>query len=308
VQTDASWKINDRHTLRTGFQVQGERTTFNTNSSVLSVDSTGAETSDQPTDIADGGGETGGLYGAYSQDEWRILPAVTVNYGLRLDYVDQFTSEGQASPRINTVWKPTATTTVTAGDSRCFVPPPFELVSPSSIALFANTTAAPAVTQDSTVKAERSDDDEIGIAQVIVPGLTLGVDAYDKRATNLIDEGQFGAPIILSAFNHGRGQRNRVADLCDGRSVDRAEILPRHRRRHRGAAGRHQYRRCRLPDSQRHRRRRGRAAIRDAADDPGRTDATILIAPAPPGKTVPDGVLGRTAKPVSRRPGSWNVR
>jgi outer membrane receptor protein involved in Fe transport len=206
MQTDASWRINEQHTLRTGFQVQGERTTFNTNSSVLPVDSTGAQTSDQPIAIADGGGKTGGLYGAYVQDEWRILPQVTINYGLRLDYVDQYTSEGQASPRINAVWKPTATTTITAGYSRYFVPPPFELVSPSSIALFANTTAAPAVTQDSTVKAERSNYFDIGIQQVIIPGLTLGVDAYYKQATSLIDEGQFGAPIILSAFNYGRGQ------------------------------------------------------------------------------------------------------
>jgi outer membrane receptor for ferrienterochelin and colicin len=104
----------------------------------------------------------------YVQDEWRILPQVTINYGLRLDYVDQYTSEGQASPRINAVWKPTATTTITAGYSRYFVPPPFELVSPSSIALSANTTAAPAVTQDSTVKAERSNYFDVGISQVTV--------------------------------------------------------------------------------------------------------------------------------------------
>jgi outer membrane receptor protein involved in Fe transport len=206
VQTDASWKIDDQHTLRTGFQVQGERTTFNTNSAVLPVDGTGAQTSDQPIDIADGGGKTGGLYGAYVQDEWRVLPKVTINYGLRLDYVNQYTSEGQVSPRINAAWKPTDTTTVTAGYSRYFVPPPFELVSPSSIALFANTTAAPAVTQDSTVKAERSNYFDLGISQLIVPGVTLGVDGHYKQATNLIDEGQFGAPIILSAFNYGRGQ------------------------------------------------------------------------------------------------------
>ena len=87
--------------------------------------------SDQPIDIADGGGKTGGLYGVYIQDEWRILPAVTINYGLRLDDVNQYTSEGQASPRVNAVWKPTDTTTVTAGYSRYFVPPPFELVSPT---------------------------------------------------------------------------------------------------------------------------------------------------------------------------------
>jgi hypothetical protein len=206
IQTDASWKINDRHTLRTGFQVQDERSTYNTTSSVLPVDAAGVQTSDQPIVINDQGGKTGGLYGVYVQDEWRILPAVTVNYGLRFDAVNQYTNESQVSPRINTVYKPTSTTTLTIGYSRYFVPPPFELVSASSIALFANTTAAPEVTQDSTVKAERSNYFDAGINQVIVPGLTVGFDAYYKQATNLIDEGQFGAPIILSAFNYAKGQ------------------------------------------------------------------------------------------------------
>jgi outer membrane receptor protein involved in Fe transport len=34
----------------------------------------------------------------------------------------------------------------------------------------------------------------------------VGVDSYYKQATNLIDEGQFGAPIILTPFNYAHGQ------------------------------------------------------------------------------------------------------
>jgi len=40
---------------------------------------------------------------------------------------------------------------------------------------------------------------------VVIPGLTLGVDGFYKRARNLIDEGQFGSPILLTTFNYGRG-------------------------------------------------------------------------------------------------------
>lgn len=36
----------------------------------------------------------------------------------------------------------------------------------------------------------------------------MSFDAYYKLAHNLIDEGQFGAPIILSGFNYRRGQVN----------------------------------------------------------------------------------------------------
>jgi outer membrane cobalamin receptor len=86
------------------------------------------------------------------------------------------------------------------------MPPPFELVSGNSVNLFSGTSAAPAVTQDSTVKAERDNYFDVGVDQIVLPGLRVGVDAYYKAARNLIDEGQFGAPIILTAFNYRKGQ------------------------------------------------------------------------------------------------------
>src|SRR5207245_8622773 len=104
-------------------------------------------------------------------------------------------------------WQPTDTTTFTVGYARYFVPPPFELVNSSSIGLFANTTAAPAITLDSTPKPERDHYFDVGASQVILPGLKAGVDAYYKIASNLIDEGQFGAPIILSPFKDRKSTR-----------------------------------------------------------------------------------------------------
>ncbi len=210
VQGDGSWKVNDTHTIRTGFLVQGERTSSSTVSSVLPVDETGAPTSDKPFNVYDGSGKTGGLYGVYLQDEWKILPTVTINYGARFDVVDQYTHENQLSPRVNVVWRATPSTTVHAGYSRYFTPPPFELVGANTLGQFNGTTAAPEVNQDSTVKAERSHYFDAGLSQVVLPGLTVGVDGYYKQAKNLIDEGQFGAPIILSAFNYARGQVSGV--------------------------------------------------------------------------------------------------
>ncbi len=206
VQADSSWRINDAHTVRAGFLAQLERTNFNTFSNVLPVDDTGAQISDQPIGVTDNGGKTGGLYGVYVQDEWRILPALTLNYGLRFDGVNEYTNATQLSPRVNAVWKATDTTTIHAGYARYFVPPPFELVSPTSIGLFANTTAAPTVVQDDPVKVERSNYFDVGFTQLVAPGFTIGVDGYYKLATNLIDEGQFGAPIILSGFNYANAR------------------------------------------------------------------------------------------------------
>jgi outer membrane receptor protein involved in Fe transport len=205
VQGDGSWRINEQHTLRAGFLAQGEGGQSNTLSQVLPVDTTGTPTTDVPLAIPNNNYKAGGVYGIYIQDEWRVLPTVTINYGARFDVVDEFTHESQVSPRVNVVWKPTSTTTITAGYSRYFVPPPFELVSGATITQFVGTSAAPEVTQNDPVKAERSNYFDVSASQVIIPGLTVGVDAYYKIAKNLIDEGQFGAPIILTAFNYAQG-------------------------------------------------------------------------------------------------------
>jgi outer membrane cobalamin receptor len=66
------------------------------------------------------------------------------------------------------------------------------------------------VTQDNTVRAERSNYFDVGINQIVIPGLSVGVDAYYKLSHNLIDEGQFGAPIILTAFNYANGTQKGV--------------------------------------------------------------------------------------------------
>jgi outer membrane receptor protein involved in Fe transport len=239
-QTDASWRVNDQHTIRAGFQVTDERNVSSTDSLVVAalggsgssfngggINSTvgpsggTTPTSDTPFNIHDGNGKTGTLFGVYVQDEYRITPKLTVNYGLRFDQVNEYTNANQVSPRINAIWKPFDGTTVHGGYSRYFTPPPFELVSGNSVAQFNGTSAAPAVTQDDTVKAERDNYFDAGIDQVILPGLRVGADAYYKAARNLIDEGQFGAPIILTAFNYRKGQ---VDGLELSTSYDRGPV------------------------------------------------------------------------------------
>jgi outer membrane receptor protein involved in Fe transport len=142
----------------------------------------------------------------YLQDEWQLFPTFTVNYGLRFDHYNAFSSGSQVSPRVNMVWQATDSTTVHAGYSRFFSPPPFELVGNSSILKFQNTTAALQVTSGSIVQAERSNYYDVGVQQRLSKELTVGVDSYYKQATDLIDEGQFGAPIILTPFNFADGQ------------------------------------------------------------------------------------------------------
>ena len=205
VQGDGSWRVSPEHTMRSGFLIQRERSPFSTTSNVLPVDENGVQTTDQPISIFDSNSKTGWLYSYYLQDEFKIVPSVTINFGARYDQFAEFVSERQLSPRVNVVWQPAETTTLTAGYSRYFVPPPFELVANTTVSLFANTTAAPAITEDSVAKAERDHYFDVGITQIIMPGLKAGIDAYYRIASNLLDEGQFGAPILLTPFNYQKG-------------------------------------------------------------------------------------------------------
>lgn len=206
LQSDASWRVSDNHTLRGGFLAQVERTSSRVSNLVLPVDGTGLQTSDQPLTILDKSARTGGFYGVYFQDEWRIAPKVTINLGARFDIVDQFTHQSQLSPRINLVYNPWETTTLHIGYARYFNPPPFELIADLSLARLAATTAQPAVFLNDTVKAERSNYFDIGAQHTMIPGLTIGVDAYYKKGQNIIDEGNFGSPILLTAFNYANGE------------------------------------------------------------------------------------------------------
>jgi len=205
VQGDGSWRVSPEHTLRSGFYIQRERSPFSTTSNVLPVDETGMQTTDQPLSIFDSNSKTGWIYSYYLQDEWKIVPTVTLNFGARYDQFAEFVSERQLSPRANLVWQPTETTAFHAGYARYFTPPPFELVANTTIARFANTTAAPAVTENSIAKAERAHYFDVGATQIILPGLKGGIDAYYKLASNLLDEGQFGAPILFTPFNYQKG-------------------------------------------------------------------------------------------------------
>jgi outer membrane receptor protein involved in Fe transport len=209
-QVDGAYHLNDAHTVRAGFLLQEDVTRSETLSSVLPVNGAGVQTSQTPLSIPDNGGKTGYSYSVYLQDEWKLTDDFTLNYGARFDEVDAYDHENQLSPRINAVWKPLDGTTFHAGYARYFTPPPFELVGNQSVALFQGTTGASPGTLDSTPKAERADYFDLGVSQKVGRHLTLGVDSYDKQSKNLIDEGQFGAPVIETPFNYAHGKQYGV--------------------------------------------------------------------------------------------------
>ena len=209
LQAEGSYRLNSDHTLRAGILITGEHVTSNTNADVLNQ--TGVDAFGNPifatttTNIIDNTRKTSFSYSAYAQDEWKALDTLTINPGLRFDVVNGYTTGSQLSPRLNAVWQATPSTTVHAGYASYFTPPPQELLSTQDLSLFANTSGAPTSTENSPIKNESAQYLDAGVTQDVLAGLKVGVDFYYKYARNLLDEGQFGSPVVLTPFNYHLG-------------------------------------------------------------------------------------------------------
>jgi hypothetical protein len=210
LQSDAAYKLDESHTLRGGVFLQSDHSKSLTSSAVIALDDAGNQVNDVPAVIIDNGAKTEWIESLYLQDEWKLIPTVTVNYGVRFDKFTAFASGHQVSPRANIVWQALADTTLHAGYSRYLSPPPFELVGTETVSKFVNTTNGPQMLQADTPQAEQANYYDIGVQQKITEQLTVGLDSYYKQSHNLIDEGQFGAPIILTPFNYTYGKQYGV--------------------------------------------------------------------------------------------------
>jgi outer membrane receptor protein involved in Fe transport len=215
LQTDASYNLGDKHTIRGGVMLTEEYLSADSTTTAILMDGSDPATFNplpgSPTTTIVQNGVSHALFaGVYLQDEWKILPEVTINYGARFDeYCSTFDQENQSSPRANIIWQPTDSTTLHAGYARYFTPPPLENVSAGNVAAFngtANESPAGPNAPDSTVKAERANYFDAGISQKITKHLQVGLDGYYKEAKNQLDDGLFGQTLILSAFNYDKGR------------------------------------------------------------------------------------------------------
>jgi len=206
LQGDGSYRFNDAHTVRMGFVASIDNIQSDNMSTVFPVDNNGSVIG-APYPITDNNPKYGNTVASlYLQDEWKPSDKLTVNYGLRFDQLNAYVEANQLSPRLGLVYKATPKTTLHAAYARYFTPPPDELVSNKTLALFENTSNEAPSNLNSPVLPERSDYYDVGVTQQITSELNVGVDGFYKKITDLIDEGQFGQALIFTPFNYAEGQ------------------------------------------------------------------------------------------------------
>ena len=129
----------------------------------------------------------------------------------------QYVDANQLSPRLSFTYKPFEFTTFHAGYARYFTPPVMVEAAPANIALFTGTTAAPASGGSDPVLPERSNYFDAGVDQKIpfrcaslaartAQRSTSASMPITRQARDLIDNGNFGQALVLSAFNYARGE------------------------------------------------------------------------------------------------------
>jgi outer membrane receptor protein involved in Fe transport len=207
LQGDATYHYNKSHTFAAGFYAGEYGETLDDTSAAFPADSSGKQTSDIPVNIIDNTNGIAWLAGVYGQDHWRISRKLSLDYGARWDQMAGFAgSANQLSPRANLVYVPRENLTLHAGFSRYFQTPSFYTISPRSFSAFKDTTAA--VLPGNSEPKPESDwyFDVGGTISKLIPGLTLGEDAYFELAHDLLDLGQFGFVPIFAPFNYMNGR------------------------------------------------------------------------------------------------------
>ena len=218
IQGDASYIINAAHTLRAGFTVSGEQTAVGNQSLV------------EPCTICDGTDQrtarddhrqrlesSAGSPASMPRTSGSSPTSSTLNYGLRFDQMWQYVDANQFSPRVSFTYKPFEFTTFHAGYARYFTPPVLVEAAPANIALVQRHDAAhrPAagpirccrsgriISMPASIRKYRS-----AASRRPRPTAACSISAstpITRSRRDLIDNGNFGQALVLSAFNYAKG-------------------------------------------------------------------------------------------------------
>ncbi|USI72814.1 TonB-dependent receptor domain-containing protein [Sphingomonas morindae] len=204
VQAEALYAAAPRHQIRAGVTADWSRDRSRSAYAVLPLDGAGRPVSDTPLVVPAIERDRRREQGLFVEDEWRPADRLSVNAGLRFDHVAGPGGGHALGPRINSVWRPADETSLHIGYARYFVPAP-EAVGIASARALTGTTGSWPTTTETAPKPERDDYLDAGVEQRL-NRLTIGLDAYWRRARDLLDAVRIGATVLARPFNYRIGR------------------------------------------------------------------------------------------------------
>ena len=209
LRLDYANQLTSQQLLKTGFQV--DRT------QAISKTRTEAFLLNNPADITSGANLAAGVQSLPSdnrkigyqqqvwlQDQYTPIDKLTLNLGVRYDYIEAYTSEGQLSPRLGATYTFDQYNVGHVFYGRLFTPAPIEQVRTLNPAVI-GTTAQPANLTNTTIRPERSHYFETGFLHGFGEWASVQIVGYYKLNEHLLDDSQFGTTPQAVPFNYGYG-------------------------------------------------------------------------------------------------------
>jgi hypothetical protein len=170
-------------------------------------------TPNAPYTVIDDNPNIGNTYGVYAQDSWTMSGLYALDYGMRWDLFTIKSTDfsrvfGALSPRMKLTRTFGQRASVYAYLGRFFEPFSLENVDPRAAQLL-NLPLQPVLAQFD-LKPERDTQLEIGGHLPLARG-TLGFRAWQKNATDLIDDTQVGVTLLHQDINYAAGRLSQEA-------------------------------------------------------------------------------------------------
>ncbi|RMH03567.1 MAG: TonB-dependent receptor [Nitrospirae bacterium] len=223
---DYTHRIAQGHLLRMGFQIDRTQTVNKTRVFAFQRNALGNPIGPVISLNADNR-TIGWREELWVQDQWSPTKALTLNLGLRVDYIQALTDDAQVSPRLGVSYALTPNHVFHAFYGRLFTPPNLEAVRFAQLNTV-GTTAEPENLTQNPVEPERAHYVQIGSSHALGNVAKVQLTAYYKASRNLSDAGQFGTTPLLNffAFEHGLqyGWDAAVQLNLDNRLTARANV------------------------------------------------------------------------------------
>jgi len=209
LRLDYTNQLTSQHLLKTGFQVDRTQAIAKTRTEAFLLNN--------PADITSGANLATGVQSLPSdtrkigyqqqvwlQDQYTPIDKLTLNLGLRYDYIEAYTNEGQLSPRLGAAYTFDKYNVGHVFYGRLFTPAPIEQVRTLNPALI-GTTAQPQNLTNTTIRPERSHYFEAGFLHGFGESASVQIVGYYKLNEHLLDDSQFGTTPQAIPFNYGYG-------------------------------------------------------------------------------------------------------